>query len=110
MEPVVKDWRINLVVCFFNYLDVSSFQKKCLTHYWEYESSFSNVIEFRDVSWWQKKVFKKLATHNIQFCGISFPGLDDKVIHNTSLVYYRFHGVPRLYKSCYKKDFVVEYR
>lgn len=69
--------------------------------------SFSNVIEFRHVSWWQKKVFKKLAAHNIQFCGISFPGLDDKVIHNTSLVYYRFHGVPRLYKSCYKKDFVV---
>ena len=69
--------------------------------------TFTNVIEFRDESWWQNKVFRKLATHKIHFCSMSYPGLPEEVIHSTSLIYYRFHGVPRLYKSCYKKDFVT---
>lgn len=70
--------------------------------------AFTNVIEFRDVSWWQKKIYKKLAIHDIHFCSVSYPGLDEKVILSTSLMYYRFHGIPRLYKSCYKKPHVIE--
>jgi uncharacterized protein YecE (DUF72 family) len=65
------------------------------------------VIEFRDDSWWQNKVFKKLANLNIHFCSVSYPGLKENVIKSTRLVYYRFHGIPRLYKSCYKKDTVI---
>jgi uncharacterized protein YecE (DUF72 family) len=71
------------------------------------DPSFTNVVEFRDDSWWQNKVFKKLANLNIHFCGVSYPGLSESVIQSTSLVYYRFHGIPRLYKSCYKKDAVI---
>ena len=71
------------------------------------DPSFTNVVEFRDDSWWQNTIFKKMAKNNIHFCSISYPGLNEKVIHNTSLVYYRFHGIPRLYKSCYKKDAVI---
>jgi uncharacterized protein YecE (DUF72 family) len=67
------------------------------------DSAFMNVIEFRHSSWWNKEVFDTLTDHNISFCSISYPGLPDEVIINNRLVYYRFHGVPRLYKSEYDK-------
>jgi uncharacterized protein YecE (DUF72 family) len=71
------------------------------------DPTFTNVLEFRDISWWKNNVYRKLATHNIHFCSISYPGLPETVIHSTALAYYRFHGIPRIYKSCYKKDAVL---
>ncbi len=32
---------------------------------------------------------------------MSHPELPDDVVQNTKTVYYRFHGVPHLYKSKY---------
>ena len=71
------------------------------------DPTFQNVIEFRDRSWWQKKIYAKLAKHNIHFCSVSYPGLDEHVISNTPLIYYRFHGIPKLYKSTYKKATIL---
>jgi uncharacterized protein YecE (DUF72 family) len=68
--------------------------------------SFNNVTEFRHVSWWREDVYKVLAEHNITFCGQSYPGLPDEVIKNTPSVYYRFHGVPKLYRSRYSVEFL----
>lgn len=68
--------------------------------------SFKNVLELRHVSWWNTAVYEKLAQHNITFCGMSHPTLPDEVIQNTPVVYYRFHGVPVLYRSPYSKDFL----
>ena len=68
--------------------------------------SFNNVAEFRHVSWWREDVYKALAEHNISFCGQSYPGLPDEVIKNTPSVYYRFHGVPNLYRSRYSIEFL----
>lgn len=68
--------------------------------------SFNNVIEFRDEGWWNEKVYKELKKHNISFCGISHPKLPDEVKKVTPILYYRFHGVPVLYKSEYGFDFV----
>jgi len=65
------------------------------------DSSFMNVIEFRHPSWWTKEVFDTLSAKNISFCSISYPGLPDEVFINNHVVYYRFHGVPQLYKSEY---------
>ena len=70
--------------------------------------TFDNVIEFRDKSWWNKKVYNALKKHKISFCGISHPALPDEVVKNNSILYYRFHGVPVLYKSEYKKSFIKE--
>lgn len=70
------------------------------------DPSFDNIIEFRDETWWNEKVYKLLKKHSISFCGISHPKLTDVVIKNTTLLYYRFHGVPVLYKSEYEIDFV----
>lgn len=68
--------------------------------------SVLNVLEFRHVSWWNETVYQILAENNISFCGTSHPLLPDKVIQNTPLVYYRFHGVPELYKSPYNVEFL----
>ena len=68
--------------------------------------SFKNVLELRHVSWWNDLVYQKLAKHHITFCGMSHPSLPDTVIQNTPVVYYRFHGVPALYRSPYSKDFL----
>jgi uncharacterized protein YecE (DUF72 family) len=70
------------------------------------DPAFPNVIEFRHETWWNDKVYKQLAKHNITFCGISHPTLPDDIIVNNSLVYYRFHGTPELYKTPYTKDFL----
>jgi uncharacterized protein YecE (DUF72 family) len=65
------------------------------------DTSFDNVVEFRHASWWQKQVIAELGKNGITFCGISYPGLPDEIIINTGVVYYRFHGVPKLYYSAY---------
>jgi uncharacterized protein YecE (DUF72 family) len=68
--------------------------------------TFNNVLEFRHVTWWRDNVYKALAEHKISFCGMSHPTLPDDIIQNTSSVYYRFHGVPDLYRSPYSKEFL----
>ncbi len=68
--------------------------------------SFDNVIEFRDTTWWNERVYKQLKKHKISFCGVSHSKLPENVIKNHSILYYRFHGVPVLYKSEYDNDFI----
>jgi uncharacterized protein YecE (DUF72 family) len=68
--------------------------------------SFKNVLELRHISWWNSAVYQKLAKHNITFSGMSHPTLPDDVIQNTPVVYYRFHGVPVLYRSPYSRHFL----
>ena len=65
---------------------------------------YTNVIEFRDPSWWSPAVFKRLRIENITFCGIDYPGLPNDPVVTNKTVYYRFHGKPRLYYSSYKKE------
>lgn len=65
------------------------------------DTSFTNVIEFRHASWWREDVYKILKAHSITFCGISYPALPDDVVKTAPALYYRFHGVPNLYRSPY---------
>lgn len=65
------------------------------------DTSFTNVLEFRNISWWNGEVYSELSKNNITFCGMSHPQLPEDVIQNTATVYYRFHGVPDLYRSPY---------
>ena len=66
------------------------------------DKSFNNVLEFRHVSWWNAEVYKELSKKKISFCGMSHPLLPDDIITNSSVLYYRMHGVPNLYQSPYK--------
>lgn len=69
-------------------------------------SEFPNVVEFRHSSWWNEEVYKKLGQNKITFSGMSHPLLPDNVVVNTSLLYYRMHGVPDLYRSSYSSSFL----
>ena len=68
--------------------------------------SFKNVFEFRNITWWNENVFKQFKKHHLIFCGVSFPKLPDEVITTNKDLYYRFHGVPVLYKSIYTENFI----
>lgn len=70
------------------------------------DPSFKNVFEFRHVSWWNENVFSQFKKRKLIFCGVSFPKLPDEMKATTSNIYYRFHGVPILYKSAYSERFI----
>lgn len=73
------------------------------------DNRFHNVVEFRHASWWQPEVFERFRQNNIIFCGQSYPGnLPETAVVNGSLVYYRFHGKPVLYKSEYPEAALQE--
>jgi len=70
------------------------------------DPTFQNAFEFRNASWWNDDVFEKFKKNNLVFCGVSFPKLRDEVIKTGKNLYYRFHGVPVLYKSVYDGKFI----
>jgi uncharacterized protein YecE (DUF72 family) len=70
------------------------------------DHSFDNVVEFRHISWWQDEVWAAFREKGITFCSISHPTLPDQVIHTADTIYFRFHGVPHLYKSSYTHEYL----
>jgi len=69
------------------------------------DEDFRNVVEFRHASWWNSRVYSILGKEGIIFCGISHPDLPREIVRNRSTIYYRFHGLKKLYFSQYtKKD------
>ena len=51
-------------------------------------------------------MLRELRRKNVTFCSISYPDLPDQVLKTNQLVYYRFHGVPKLYLSSYSDYFL----
>ena len=72
------------------------------------DTSVTNVLEFRDESWWREDVYQALGEHKVIFCGVSHNRLPNTPVINQSTAYYRFHGVPVLYKSEYSEHFLDE--
>jgi uncharacterized protein YecE (DUF72 family) len=60
-----------------------------------------NVIEFRDISWWNTDTEETLRKAKLTFCNIDYPGLKTRFVHTSPLFYMRFHGNPELFKSEY---------
>ena len=73
------------------------------------DRNFNNVIEFRHPDWWNQHVYDELAKRNISFCSISIKNLPAAIIANTSNVYYRFHGIKKLYFSEYNKQTIKNF-
>ena len=73
------------------------------------DSNFKNVIEFRHISWWNQFVYDELAKHSISLCGISIKNLPAEIIANTPNIYYRFHGIKKLYFSEYNKQTIKNF-
>ena len=68
---------------------------------------YKNIVEFRNLSWFNDIVYTSLSNAGIVFSGLSYPStLPDEVIKNNSTIYYRFHGKPILYKSEYPQEVI----
>ncbi|HLY69741.1 MAG TPA: DUF72 domain-containing protein [Puia sp.] len=65
------------------------------------DTSFANVVEFRNISWWNEKVMTAFMKKQIIFCGVSINKLPSEPVIVSDTIYYRFHGVPKLYSSSY---------
>lgn len=67
---------------------------------------FKNVVEFRNASWFTNEVAKSLAETGIIMSGLSHPILksNQQIIENNSTLYYRFHGLEKLFYSAYSED------
>lgn len=61
----------------------------------------TTVIEFRNSTWWDQKVYETLEENNIIFCNNDYPGMPDKIVQTKERFYMRFHGKPVLYYSEY---------
>jgi len=72
-------------------------------------SNYKNVVEFRHDSWWDKKVYAALAEKDIVFSGVSHPSLPPGIVANSSVLYHRFHGVPKLYYSGYSEKELIQF-
>lgn len=72
------------------------------------DKSFINAVEFRHSSWWNRAVYKQMAKHKISFCSTSYPQLPDQLVINSTVIYYRFHGMKKLYRSRYSKTILKE--
>lgn len=72
-------------------------------------TSFINIVEFRQADWWNQHVINVLSNYNISFCGISISNLPDEIVANTSTLYYRFHGISKLYFSQYSEIEIMDF-
>jgi len=69
---------------------------------------FKNVIEFRNVSWWKKKIYERLEKENIIFCTVNHPTMPTDLIVNNETVYVRLHGNPKMFYSKYSAKEIKE--
>lgn len=73
--------------------------------------NFNNVAEFRNASWLENSVIDKLEKYNIILSGLShpiLPGFQDPV-KNNSIMYFRFHGIPKLFYSEYSQKELIQF-
>ena len=61
----------------------------------------TNVVEFRNASWWRDDVKAAFTEHNILFCSVSYPNLPEELTVLNGICYLRLHGKPRLFYSEY---------
>jgi uncharacterized protein YecE (DUF72 family) len=70
------------------------------------DRDFKNIVEFRNASWFNNEVAESLAESSIIMSGLSHPILknNQQVIENNNTIYYRFHGLEKLFYSAYNED------
>lgn len=67
-------------------------------------TEFTNIVEFRNESWWQQDVMEILGNNNITFCSVNYPKLPTAVVKTTQTGYVRIHGNPMLFYSEYTQE------
>lgn len=72
------------------------------------DKSFTNVVEFRNESWWRQDVMEALRVNGIIFCSVSYPNLPDAIARTAATGYVRLHGVPKLFYSGYSEAYLED--
>ncbi len=52
-------------------------------------------------------MYKAFEKNNITFCNVSYPNFPDDIIATSPIYYFRFHGVPELYRSAYSHEYLA---
>ena len=74
------------------------------------DPEFKNVLEFRNITWFESEMLERFAADEITVSGQNYPSpLPDNVIETSETLYYRFHGNPVLYKSEYDINTIEEF-
>ena len=69
---------------------------------------FTNVVEFRNESWWKEDVMEIMNSKNISFCSVNYPKLPTAIIKTKQTGYVRMHGNPRQFYSEYTAEQVAD--
>lgn len=70
------------------------------------KSEFTNVVEFRNESWWNDSVYEAFRSKNITFCSVSHPKLTEEIITTSPTAYIRLHGNPQIFYSSYSDQYL----
>ncbi len=73
------------------------------------DHSRRNVVEFRDPSWWNKKVYATFRKTGTIFCSCSAPRLPSALVKTADDIYVRFHGSKRWYRHDYAREELAEW-
>ena len=72
------------------------------------DDKYKNVIEFRNISWWNEKTYEIMRNKAI-FCIVSAPKLPEDFIKTHDTLYIRFHGKKAWYGSNYSDKELEEW-
>jgi uncharacterized protein YecE (DUF72 family) len=72
---------------------------------------FKNVVEFRNATWFTDNVTKLFSEEGITMSGLSHPILKENqgIIKTTPTIYYRFHGMEKLFYSYYSEEILERF-
>lgn len=68
-----------------------------------------NVIEFRDESWYDDKVFEVMRAHRATFCVVSSDKVPRTPVETSDVAYFRFHGLTGGHRYNYTDDELSEW-
>lgn len=69
------------------------------------DPGFSNVLEFRDSSWFNEEAISILNNYKITNCSLSAPeNLPEDIWQTTEIIYIRFHCKKEWYHCSYRKE------
>ncbi len=72
-------------------------------------TDYRNVIEFRDESWYDERVFDLLRTHGAAFCVVSSGQVPKTPVETSGIAYFRFHGLTGGYRYNYSDEELAEW-
>ena len=70
---------------------------------------YSYTFEFRNESWWNKKVIDALKEHNAAFCIFEIGGKKSPKEITADFIYVRLHGPDAPYQGSYSKKTLKEW-